>query len=133
MFGNSTRKTKLCRKCRCEIDKKASKCPHCGSSQTSGCVTILAVLIIVFVVLTLPNLGNSYNSQHSGSSSSSTTTQKKRFEFGEAKGSINSITGFCTVTGTVKNVSGKDYSYAQITIAFYDASGAKLETGIDAY
>lgn len=47
----NSRNTKLCRKCKMPIDKKASKCPHCQASQTSSCITVLVILIIVVLLI----------------------------------------------------------------------------------
>ena len=125
--------TKLCRKCKSEIDKRATKCPHCQASQTSGCMTALAVVIVIAAIGALPKLAN-VNKEQSASSAPKTTTattKKTNFEAGEAKWTYYNDLGYCEVTGSLKNVSGKDYSYAEVTYGFYDSTGAKVGSGID--
>lgn len=43
------KKTKLCKYCRSEIDKKARVCPHCQKKQGTGCGTLVLFCIIVAI------------------------------------------------------------------------------------
>ena len=51
----SNTNTKQCKKCRSFIDKKAKKCPNCGSKQ--GMPVWLIVLIIIVAIGVLSSLG----------------------------------------------------------------------------
>ncbi|MBR2800968.1 MAG: Ltp family lipoprotein [Erysipelotrichaceae bacterium] len=45
-------KTKLCKHCRSEIDKKAKVCPYCGKKQGSGILAKIVGFFLIFVGLT---------------------------------------------------------------------------------
>lgn len=60
--------------------------------------------------------------------------QTEKFEFvGKPTMNATEIAGYYSVevSGQVKNVSGKDFDYAQITFSVYDKNGALLGTAID--
>ena len=130
-------KTKLCRKCKMEIPKGASKCPHCQSSQTSPIITILAIIIVVGALWLF--FGNRNNSSSSSSSASQKTDFEKQME---EKGyiwgnkslglAISKDTKYTTsktltkITGVVYNASKTNYSYVQVVFAVYDENGMKV-------
>lgn len=43
-------KTKKCRHCKSEIDKKATVCPHCQKSQGLSCGGAIVALVLTFVI-----------------------------------------------------------------------------------
>lgn len=55
MYMDSSKDTKICKKCREQIDKKAKKCPHCGSKQ--GMPTWLIIVIVIVVIGILGSAG----------------------------------------------------------------------------
>lgn len=137
-------KTKLCRKCGLQIKKTASKCPYCKSSQGLSCSGMLAAipvaLLILFLLPAVCSKGDSSDSQNKSSSAPKNTASttvvnennsEKYFETSEAKGKFYSDLGYFEVTGTIKNISGKNYSYLQITFSFYNADGDKVTTAFD--
>lgn len=44
-------KTKICKYCRQEIDKKATVCPHCQKKQSGGCLTLAAAGVLLLVLI----------------------------------------------------------------------------------
>lgn len=44
-------KTKICKYCRQEIDKKATVCPHCQKKQSGGCLTLAAAGALLLVLI----------------------------------------------------------------------------------
>lgn len=51
-----TKQTKICKKCRESIDKKAKRCSHCGAKQ--GMPIWLIIVIIIIVISIIFNLGD---------------------------------------------------------------------------
>ena len=74
--SNSNPNTKQCKKCRSFIDKKAKKCPNCGSKQ--GMPVWLIVLIIIVAIGVLSSLGkddSSTSNNDSANNSNNGSTQ----------------------------------------------------------
>jgi RNA polymerase subunit RPABC4/transcription elongation factor Spt4 len=53
-------KTKICKKCKEQINKKAKKCPHCGAKQ--GISTWLIIVIVIFVIGIIASIGGNEES-----------------------------------------------------------------------
>lgn len=138
-------KIKKCPKCKMDIDKKATICPHCRSKQgSSGCAVIVVVLLVLAVLGVFRNKNSENNPAVSSNVSTSATTtpessdtegtEKKLptlngFVIGERSGT--NYDGYCEVIGVVGNGTGKDLSYVEITIGFYNKNGVKITSGID--
>lgn len=56
--------TKICKKCRSEIDKRAKRCPHCGAKQGMP-IWIIVILVILFCAII--SGGSSENKTETGS------------------------------------------------------------------
>lgn len=112
--------TKLCRKCKMEIPKGASKCPHCRSSQSSPGITLLAIIIVIGAVYLF--FGKNVSSQSSGS----VYTEDGQF-------SRRSYAGvyLCEATGYVVNSSGRDLTQVTVTVGFYNEAGQRVSTSGD--
>ena len=65
--SNSNANTRQCKKCRSFIDKKAKRCPHCGSKQ--GFPVWVIVLIVIVVIGLLSSMGNDDSSSNENNSS----------------------------------------------------------------
>lgn len=68
MRGGETMK-KQCTACKSEIDAKATKCPHCGTSQTSMVKGIVSLILGIIIMVGIFNIIGTIT----GSSKSSTT------------------------------------------------------------
>jgi RNA polymerase subunit RPABC4/transcription elongation factor Spt4 len=67
------KETKLCKKCRESIDKKAKKCSHCGARQGIPVwIIIIVVIIVLFIIASLGNNSTESNSNNSSTSNSTT-------------------------------------------------------------
>lgn len=72
--------TKYCRKCRMEIDRKATKCPYCGSSQGLSCSGMIgAFIFVIAAIFILSRFGGGSTPKTSSSSSSSGNFAAKSF------------------------------------------------------
>lgn len=71
----SNTETKLCKKCKEQINKKAKKCPKCGSKQ--GLPLWLIVVIAIVIIGVIFSGGSSEESSNSGSNNNSSQQQEK--------------------------------------------------------
>ena len=135
---------KTCKDCGTEVSKSAKTCPKCGAKLKGGIgkvILIILAIIVVFGVAAGATGGNkkdsaNINSSNSSQSSSSTTTTdehandqayqiSKKFEtVSEPEMTIEY--GYPKINGSLKNISGKDLSYAQIQFNLYDEDGAQI-------
>ncbi|MBR2678195.1 MAG: zinc ribbon domain-containing protein [Bacilli bacterium] len=122
--------TKKCKKCQEEINKKAKKCPKCGSKQ--GMPTWLIVVIVIIVISIIASTGESSSSSPSkkkeGGSAKDTN---EKFTLLEHQKSDESNQYFMYIEGKIKNNRDRDMSYVQVTFTTYDAEGNTLGTCLD--
>ena len=122
--------TKKCKKCQEEINKKAKKCPKCGSKQ--GMPTWLIVVIVIIVISIIASTGESSSSSSSkkkeGGSAKDTN---EKFTLLEHQKSDESNQYFMYIEGKIKNNRDRDMSYVQVTFTTYDAEGNTLGTCLD--
>lgn len=135
--------TKLCKYCKSEIPYEAKICPHCRKKQKGGAfkwILIIFGLIVIFAVVT----GGKGSSKAQNSSTSSTSvssgenaiqainnsTSKLKLEEVDAPQIADKGYGMKSVEGSMKNISGKTLSYAQVTFALYDSDGAQIGTAV---
>ena len=122
--------TKKCKKCQEEINKKAKKCPKCGSKQ--GMPIWLIVVIVIVVISIIASAGESSSSSPSkkkeGGSAKDTN---EKFTLLEHQKSDESNQYFMYIEGKIKNNRDRDMSYVQVTFTTYDAEGNTLGTCLD--
>jgi hypothetical protein len=116
------KETKLCKKCKESINKKAKKCPHCGSKQ--GIPTWLIIIIIIVIVVIPIIAGVDSNSNESSSNS-------EKFTLVDSYKSDDSNAYFYYIEGHIKNNKNKDFSYVQVTFITYDAEGNTIGSCLD--
>ena len=90
---------------------------------------IVSVMLVSFACLSGCFFGDG-----SSSSSSGTSNNKEKLTISNVSMSVeyNLYLGYSAkITGTAKNLSGKDYSYASIEYTIYDEEGNNLGTAID--
>ena len=115
---------KQCKACQEKINKKATKCPHCGAKQ-GGLPTIVKVIIIVVVIFAcvigcMKSCANSTNE---------TTPKEEKFTY-TIDTQYNDMFSYY-IEGTVKNNKNKEYSYVSIEFVCYDIAGNNLGTALD--
>lgn len=132
---------KTCKDCGTEVSKSAKTCPKCGAKLKGGVgkvILIILAIIVVFSVVASATGGDkndSSNINSSQSSSSTTATDEhandqayqisKKFEtVNEPEMTIEY--GYPKINGSIKNISGKNLSYAQIQFSLYDEDGAQI-------
>lgn len=74
MTEETAKQTKLCKKCRTEIDAKAKVCPQCRSKQGGKLLPIIGALLLLFVLIGALGSGDS---EEGKPASDNTTTQSQ--------------------------------------------------------
>lgn len=151
---------KYCRNCGAYVEGKIY-CPQCGcdvrdkvvpaKKKKNPIVVILSVILIVFgVMILMSGIGGmlstsdssdgnvadndsqnvSSSSQEAGNNESDAVIVDK-FEIMDDFTTVRDEVGLLYITGSVKNLKGRDLSYAQITFNLYDADGAQIGTALD--
>ena len=70
--------TKQCKKCKEQINKKAKKCPKCGSKQG---MPIWLIVIIALVIIGIISNGENSEETSSGSSNNNSSQQQETIEY----------------------------------------------------
>lgn len=93
------------------------------------------VLCIVLTVFLLVGFSGCFGSSNNNSNSSNKNNSTSRYEFVEKvkmTSEYDSYLGYSvTITGKLKNTSGKAFSYCSVTFAIYDENGNQIETAMD--
>ena len=121
--------TKICKKCKEEINKKAKRCPKCGAKQ--GMPVWLIIVIAVVVIAVFANLGG--GSDKKPSNSAGNTQQQEVIEYTQVtKDALdealesNAAAAKDTYQGAYVEVSGKlsvidsDMKYISLTSSTND-------------
>lgn len=131
------KKMKQCKSCSKEIASSAKVCPGCGAKNKKPIYKRAWFIVIVLLILvgainaagggnsTTPNSGTNENGQVENS-----TAKKEKFELvGEVETETDQFATY--LKGIIKNNSGKDCSYVQVTFNLYDAEGNQIGTALD--
>lgn len=115
---------KLCPKCKMEIPKKATMCPHCQSriGGFSLSSVLAAVVIIIIVIVGIGTIATS--GDKSGGDIGTVHLE------GKCSTEVDEF-GVRYYTGTIRNDTSRNYTYVDVTIGFYDENGVKLGSGLD--
>lgn len=125
--------SKICKKCKSEIDNTAKVCPHCRKKQGMP-LWLIVVLVIVGI-----SMISSFSSSETNSGEEKTgTTNNKSNKTTEKFTLLDGHNGFAGdynigyyVEGYVQNNTDKEYSYVSIEFNLYDSEGALIGTAID--
>ena len=125
-----------CKSCSKEIASSAKSCPGCGAKNKKpfyqrGWFIALAIFVIIGAI---GGGGSDETTTDSGTTETSKieTSAPKKEKF-EIVGDVEQETDtFATYyKGIIKNNSGKDCSYVQVTFNLYDADGNQIGTALD--
>ncbi len=140
---------KYCRNCGAYVEGKIY-CPQCGcdvrdkvapaKKKKNPIVIVLSVILIMLGVMVLvsgiggmvsdsTDTTTSQNTEGNGTESDAVIVDK--FEIMDDFTTERDEVGLLYITGSVKNLKGRDLSYAQITFNLYDANGAQIGTALD--
>ena len=136
---------KECKACKEKINKKATKCPHCGAKQ-GGLPTIVKVLIIIVITFaciigcmrsctnalneTIDEINSGDTAKEEGTEEKSDNKQKEEKFTYTIDNQYNDMFSYY-IEGTVKNNKNKEYSYVSIEFICYDSAGNNLGTALD--
>lgn len=128
---------KKCKHCMSEIDDKAKVCPHCGRRQPSKKRAVLwsiVAIICILIVIGVASGGNGNGGTEDQSQEPTDVVSKLSLGMLETVDDPqigSGDFGVQVITGSIKNVSGRKLSYAQITFAIYDSDGNQIGTSVD--
>ncbi|MGG7143971.1 FxLYD domain-containing protein [Clostridium nigeriense] len=126
-----------CKSCSKEIASSAKICPGCGAKNKKPIYKRVWFIVIVLLIIvgainaagggnsTTPNGGTTETGQVENS-----TAKKEKFELvGEVETETDQFATY--LKGVIKNNSGKDCSYVQVTFNLYDSEGNQIGTALD--
>lgn len=125
-----------CKVCGADIAKSAKTCPHCGAKNKGGAGKVILAIFLIFLGLSiLGSIVGSPSGEKSSTGSNAVQTlnnaaSSQKLEEVSAPVVSTGEYGNKTITGSLRNVSGKTISYVQITFALYDADGAQIGTAV---
>ena len=128
--------TKLCKYCKTEIPYDAKVCPQCRKKQKGGFFkwVLIAALVLIGIIAFAGGGGSSSSSNTSSGQNAIQTinnvSSKSKLEEVTAPQAVSKGYGIMSIEGSMKNISGKTLSYAQITFALYDKDGAQVGTAV---
>ncbi len=130
-----------CKTCGAQISDQAKVCPHCGEKNTSTGIVggiklvgkiLLGVFIFIIILTIITPSGNLTSSSNTSRSDNENETEiiNSKFEIISGPEMSYDSLGVVSIKGAVKNISGRDLSYAQITFGLYDNEGAQIGTAV---
>lgn len=126
-----------CKSCSKEIASNAKSCPGCGAKNKKPFyLRGWFIAIVIIVIIGIIGGSGSDNTTATDSESTETTkveTSKPKKEKFEIVGDVEQETDqFATyLKGVIKNNSGKDCTYVQVTFNLYDSDGNQIGTALD--
>lgn len=128
-------KMTTCKTCGSEIASRAKVCPSCGAKNKKPIYKkvwfwIVVVIIVAGVAGGGESTTTSTDTNSEGSKTVETSTNKKeKFELVEEP-TMESDQFATYIKGIIKNNSGKDCTYVQVTFNLYDAEGNQVGTAL---
>lgn len=125
-----------CKSCSKEIASNAKSCPGCGAKNKKPIYKRPWFIVVALLVIggAIGGLGGGDSTTDSGSNVSgqveTSATKKEKFELiGEVEQETDQFATY--LKGVIKNNSGKDCTYVQVTFNLYDADGNQIGTALD--
>ena len=125
-----------CKSCSKEIASYAKSCPGCGAKNKKPIYKRPWFIVVAFLVIVgaIGGSGGGDSTTDSGSNVSgqveTSAPKKEKFELvGEVEQETDQFATY--LKGVIKNNSGKDCTYVQVTFNLYDADGNQIGTAID--
>lgn len=126
-----------CKTCGADMASNAKSCPGCGAKNKKPFYAkVWFWVLVLFVIGAAGSSSNSSSSNDAVASNTETTINTKKEEKKEKFEIVGDVTSesdqFATyISGVIKNNSGKDCSYVQVTFNMYDADGNQVGTALD--
>lgn len=119
-----------CKTCGADMASNAKSCPGCGAKNKKPFYTKFWFWVLVLFVIGVAGNPSSSSSSNDAVVSNNQTTKKEKFEIvGDVTSESDQFATY--ISGVIKNNSGKDCSYVQITFNMYDADGNQVGTALD--
>lgn len=126
-----------CKACGKEVAKGVKKCPSCGKDQRNFFMKhkILTFIVAIFVLAGISGAmgGDSSPTDETSDGTGKVETSAPKKEKFEITGDIEQETDQMAtyLKGIIKNNSGKDCTYVQVTFNLYDKDGNQIGTALD--
>ncbi len=125
-----------CKSCSKEISSNAKSCPGCGAKNKKPIYKRPWFIVVAFFVIVGAIGGSGGDSTTTDGSSNvsgqveTSAPKKEKFELvGEVEQETDQFATY--LKGVIKNNSGKDCTYVQVTFNLYDADGNQIGTALD--
>ncbi|ARB07092.1 hypothetical protein Semix9P1_phi49 [Clostridioides phage phiSemix9P1] len=131
-----------CKSCSKEIASNAKSCPNCGAKNKKpfykrGWFIVIVVFVLLYAIGTSGSGGNDDTAKGNDDGTNQTASvdkpaepKKEKYEIvGDITSETDSMATY--IKGVIKNNSGEDVSYAQVTFTLFDKDGNQLGTAMD--
>lgn len=119
-----------CKTCGADIASNAKSCPGCGAKNKKPFYTKWWFWFVVIVFIGAAAGGGSSSTTTSGDAKTVTAAKKQKFEMiGDITNESDSFAVY--LSGVIKNNSGRDCTYVQVTFNLYDKDGNQIGTALD--
>ena len=117
---------KNCKDCGKEVSKSAKSCPHCGKKlkMSKGLIIFIIIVVLIFAFIA------ACSSEAGKVLEDMTSTEGLVLEDGY-KGEGDEYGFSFTISGHVRNESGRDIDYISITFNAFDEEGNNIGTCLD--
>lgn len=125
-----------CSVCNEEIAASAKICPKCGAKNKKPFYKkwwVWAIVVVIVAIVASSSGNESINTTTGEGGNGTTTVESVKKEKYEIIGDVTSEKDAFGVyiKGTLKNNSGRDCSYLQVTFNLYDKDGNQIGTALD--
>ena len=120
-----------CKTCGADMASNAKSCPGCGGKNKKQIYKKWWFWVLVIIIIGAVAGGSeSQSTSKDGGTQNEVATKKEKFEI---VGDITNESDMFAVylSGVIKNNSGKDCTYVQVTFNLYDKDGNQIGTALD--
>lgn len=121
-----------CKSCDTEIASSAKSCPKCGAKNKKPIyLRWWFILVVIFIVIgALGSIGGEKSNDNSASDSAThqSTEKEEKYIVSDLTESKDQYSEY--IEGTLKNNSGKEASYVQVSFNLFDAEGNQIGTAL---
>ena len=124
---------KICKGCGEQVDSSAKACPKCGKDPRNFFMKhkVLSFILAIIIIGAIASSGTNNTTSTEDNNNIGTNTQMVKEKFTVVEHKTEKDDYWTYITGTVKNNTDKEYSYVQVEVNLYDASGNLINSTLD--